>query len=68
MYKIIQNMKKITKAKSTKSFSYKRREMVKNLHKLRKTNKEIANILNIQERKVRDDLSFMKISVIIMKI
>ena len=40
----------------------KRREMVKNLHKLKKTNKEIANILNIQERTVRDDLSFMKIS------
>lgn len=39
-----------------------RRELVKTLHKLKKTNKEIANILNIKERKVRDDLSFMQIS------
>lgn len=40
----------------------KRREKVKYLHSLGKMNNEISLELNIQERKVRDDLSFMQIS------
>ena len=55
-------MRNLPKQNQPNPLVTKRRETVKKLNKLKKTNKEIANILNIQERTVRDDLSFMKIS------